>query len=290
MRKYSRPEFQVGFLFIPCYTLAVNIEKFKHTILDYYQKSGRHDLPWRQTYDPYKILVSEMMLQQTQVSRVLVKYAEFLKKFPTVQKLTKAKTSDVLKTWQGLGYNRRALYLKRTAEIVVKEYGGRFPKDPNLLEQLPGIGQSTRGAILAFAYGIPTVFIETNIRAIYIHHFFPNKKKVNDKELLPIIEKTLDTKNSRDWYYALMDYGVHLKQTLPNPSRKSSHHAKQSPFKGSHRELRAKILKNVLSGANLAQTISKNLQMEDTKVQSILTELRNDGFLVKTGKTYKIRE
>ncbi len=235
------------------------VRAFRVAIWDYYKKQGRHDLPWRKTRDPYEILVSEIMLQQTQIARVMTKWAEFLKKFPTAQALADAPVTDVLKAWQGLGYNRRALNLKRAAETVMRDFGGKFPKAAADLESLPGIGQSTRGAIMAFAFGLPTAFIETNIRAIYIHHFFPNKKStskdaakhatqlVHDRDLMPLIEKTLDRENPRDWYYALMDYGVHLKQTLPNPSRKSAHHAKQSAFKGSNREVRSRILKFVLA-------------------------------------------
>lgn len=186
-------------------------ERFRGLVYDYYEKSGRHSLPWRNTRDPYKILVSEIMLQQTQVNRVLQKYEEFLKAFPDVGSLAEASTGEVLKIWQGLGYNRRALNLKRAAEIIKKDFRGEFPETAESLESLPGIGQSTRGAIMAFAFGTPTAFIETNIRSIYIHHFFKGEKNVHDREIMPLIEKTLDTENPRDWYYALMDYGVHLK-------------------------------------------------------------------------------
>ncbi len=228
------------------------LKQFSRTVWDYYAKNGRHALPWRKTRDPYEILVSEIMLQQTQVSRVMTKWPEFLTKFPTVAVLAKAPVADVLKVWQGLGYNRRALNLRRAAEAIVHDFGGKFPRAAAELESLPGIGQSTRGAIMAFAFGLPSAFIETNIRAIYIHHFFPAKDGapaalIHDRDLLPLIEKTLDRENPRDWYYALMDYGVHLKQTLPNPSRKSVHHAKQSSFKGSNREVRSRILKFALA-------------------------------------------
>lgn len=253
--------------------------KFKKLIYDYYRKSGRHNLPWRKTHDPYNILVSEIMLQQTQVPRVMKKYEEFLHTFPTTTALAKAPVAEVLKTWQGLGYNRRALNLKRACEIIVKDFKGVFPKTSEGLESLPGIGQSTRGAIMAFAFGIPTTFIETNIRAIYIHHFFPRKKKVSDKELLPIIEKTLDRKNPRDWYYALMDYGVHLKQTLPNPSRKSAHHAKQSTFKGSNREVRSRILKYVLAQPRTAKEIIAHIGPTQHGVEKNIQNLISEGFL-----------
>lgn len=254
-------------------------DKFKKIVYEYYRASGRHDLPWRLTRDPYKILVSEIMLQQTQVPRVLKKYEEFLTAFPTTQTLAQAPVSKVLTLWQGLGYNRRALNLKRACETIVKDFGGKFPRTPEELESLPGIGQSTRGAIMAFAFGIPTTFIETNIRSIYIHHFFNDKKKVHDKDLLPLIEKTLDKENPRDWYYALMDYGVHLKQTLPNPSRQSLHHAKQSTFKGSNREVRSKILKYVLAQKCTEKEIIDHLGKTKHDVKKNIQALISEGFI-----------
>lgn len=263
--------------------------KFRKHIYDYYRKSGRHDLPWRKTHDPYKILVSEIMLQQTQVPRVLKKYEEFLNTFPTAATLAKASVAEVLKIWQGLGYNRRALHLKRVCETIIQEHSGKFPQTAQELESLPGIGQSTRGAIMAFAFGIPTVFIETNIRAIYIHHFFPHKKKVSDKELLPLIEKTLDTKNPRDWYYALMDYGVHLKQTLPNPSRKSAHHTKQSTFKGSNREIRSKILKLILAQERTTQEIINHIGPTQHDVLKNIKNLTAEGFVTLKNKKLSAR-
>jgi A/G-specific adenine glycosylase len=259
----------------------MNVQSFKSLILDYYKKSGRHDLPWRKTQDPYEILVSEIMLQQTQVSRVLKKYDEFLASFPDAKTLADASTSALLKAWQGLGYNRRALNLKKACETVVKEFDGHFPKTSEELENLPGIGQSTRGAIMAFAFGIPTVFIETNIRTIFIHHFFKGPKKIHDKEILPLIEKTLDKKNPRDWYYALMDYGVHLKQTHPNPSRRSTHHAKQSTFKGSNREVRSKILAYILNGKRSEKEVIDHIGKTKYDVKKNLENLIKEGFIVK---------
>lgn len=253
-------------------------------------------MPWRKTYDPYEILVSEIMLQQTQVSRVLTKYTEFLKKFPTVHVLAGAPVAEVLRLWQGLGYNRRALNLQRAAQKVVADFGGTFPKTSEELESLPGVGQSTRGAILAFACGIPTVFIETNIRTIYIHHFFSKKRRagkarapIHDRDLLPLIEKTLDQKNPRDWYYALMDYGVYLKQTLPNPSRKSAHHTTQSTFKGSNRELRSHILKEILKAPQTVESLYARLHKPIIAIDTNLRALEKEGFIQSTSGTYKIK-
>ncbi|HEU5114541.1 MAG TPA: A/G-specific adenine glycosylase [Candidatus Paceibacterota bacterium] len=265
----------------------MNPKRFKAIILDYYRKSGRHDLPWRKTRDPYRILVSETMLQQTQVPRVLKKYEEFLAEFPTASDLAKAPTAQVLRIWQGLGYNRRALLLKRAAESVIRDFGGKFPKTADDLESLPGIGQSTRGAIMAFAFDIPTVFIETNIRAVFLHFFFKDKKGVNDKKVLPLIEKTLDRRDPRAWYYALMDYGVYLKRILPNPSRRSAHHAKQSPFKGSNREIRARIVKFVLGGARTEKEIADHIGKTRHDVQKNIRNLVAEGFMKETEGRYE---
>ena len=210
---------------------------------------------------------------------MLSKYPQFLKLFPTAKVLAKAPVSKVLKTWQGLGYNRRALNLKKAAEAVIKEFGGRFPHTSEKLESLPGIGQSTRGAIMAFAFDLPTVFIETNIRAIYLHHFFKDRTDVHDKEILPLIEKTLDTQNPRDWYYALMDYGVYLKQTLPNPSRRSKHHTKQSAFKGSNREVRSLILSSVLKGAISREDVQKIIGRTSHDIGKNINALISEGFI-----------
>lgn len=220
-----------------------------------------------------------MMLQQTQVARVMDKYKEFLKKFPTVEMLAKAPIKDVLLVWQGLGYNRRALFLQRTAKEIAKNYAGKFPKDYKTLLTLPGIGQSTAGAIMAFAYNTPVAFIETNIRSVFIHEFFKDKENISDKELLPLIEKTLDHKHPRDFYYALMDYGVHLKQT-ENHSRKSTHYKKQTKFKGSHREARAKVLKILLENPkSKVDAIANDTKLAKEKISQCIQELKKEGFL-----------
>ena len=264
--------------------------EFKKKVWRYYRASGRHDLPWRKTHDPYRILVSEVMLQQTQVSRVLGKYPQFLKKFPNLRALANASVRYVLVVWQGLGYNRRALLLKRAAESVMRDFNGTFPKTAAELESLPGVGQSTRGAIMAFAFGEPTVFIETNIRAVFIAEFFPRKKKVSDKEILPLVEKTLDRKNPRAWYYALMDYGVHLKQTTTNPSRKSKHHVRQSPFKGSNREIRAKILTFLFTSPKTEPEILAHIGKTKHDAGKNLENLIKEGFITRKGPLFAAKE
>lgn len=264
------------------------MQKFKQTIWTFYRENKRK-LPWRETTDPYKILVSEMMLQQTQVGRVIPKYNSFLKKFPNTRKLAAAKLTDVLSEWQGLGYNRRALYLKKTAETVEKDFKGKFPQDFKLLCSLPGIGPATAGDLLAFCWNIPTVLIETNIRSVFIHFFFPDhgKKSVSDKELLPLIEKTLDMKNPREWYWALFDYGSYLKETH-NPNVKSLHYTKQSQFKGSNREKRSKILKLILEKPHTEQSLLKIEKYTKETLAKILSDLQKEGMIRKIRNNFVV--
>ncbi len=259
---------------------------FKKTVWDFYQ-DNRRDLPWRKTKDPYKILVSEMMLQQTQAQRVVPKYLSFLKKFPSTKELHKAPLSHVLKEWQGLGYNRRAMYLKQTAERVEKEFNGKFPKDYEGLISLPGIGPATAGDILAFAWNVPSVLIETNIRSVFIHFFFKNKDKVSDKDILPLIEKTLDMKNPQEWYWALFDYGAYLKST-GNPSRKSVHHIKQSPFLGSNREKRSKVLKLLLVKPHSEQELIKASGLTNETLSKIISDFKKEGLVKVVGRKFVV--
>lgn len=266
----------------------MKVTEFKKAVWDYYQKEGRHTLPWRKTRDPYRILVSEIMLQQTQALRVVPKYREFIKKFPTLKKLREADTRELLKAWSGLGYNRRALYLKRTAEVIQEKYGGKFPKDFETLITLPGIGKYTASAILAFAYNKPVSFIETNIRSVFIYHFFKNKKSVSDSAIFPYIEKTLEEKNPREWYWALMDYGSYLKKLNGNPSRASAHHFTQSKFKGSLREARGAILKRFLTSTHLRKKDLEKLGFESTRLTLAIDGLLKDGLLQKRGDFYML--
>ncbi|PIU86947.1 endonuclease III, partial [Candidatus Berkelbacteria bacterium CG06_land_8_20_14_3_00_43_10] len=198
--------------------LHMTIPAFQKTIWDYYHAHPR-PMPWRETTDPYHIYVSEVMLQQTQVDRVLSKYTQFVRLFPNWGALADAPLTDVLRVWQGLGYNRRALLLQKSARIISDTYSQKLPNDPQLLEQLPGIGHATARSIVGFAYNKPVVFIETNIRSVFIHFFFSDRSDVDDTELLPLIKKSCHQENVREWYWALMDYGVMLKKS-GNPSKK----------------------------------------------------------------------
>ncbi len=268
--------------------VARNLALFKKTVKTHYRKYGRHDLPWRTTIDPYCIAVSEVMLQQTQVSRVIEKYKEFLKVFPNVKKLAAAPLSDVLRLWSGLGYNRRAKFLHQMAQAVVADYKGKFPNSVEGLQKLPGVGPYTAGAIAAFAYNMPYGFIETNIRTVYIHHFFKNKKDVSDKVLMPLIEQTLDTKNPREWYWALMDYGSYLKGQGNRVHRTSSHYTKQSKFQGSRRQIRGAIMREVLKGPVTVISITKITGKEKEDIESVMKDLVSEGFIKREKTHYKI--
>jgi len=265
------------------------IETFKRLVLNYYRSSGR-DMPWRRTRDPYRVLVSEFMLQQTQVERVKKKYPEFLKSFPTVRALARAPLAAVLAAWQGLGYNRRARNLLLCAREIVRRHGGKVPQTAEELLALPGVGRSTAGAVVAFAYNLPSVFIETNVRAAFIDFFFPKAEKVSDREILPIVESTLDAKNPREWYFALFDYGVYLKSMRPGLGEKSAHYKKQSKFEGSRRQVRGVALR-LLGGRRQGRSVReivKELGRGGDVVQSVLEELEREGFVRKNHDRYMI--
>ncbi len=269
---------------------AAGIRVFQNTILDHYLTNPR-PMPWRTTNDPYAILVSEIMLQQTQVERVRIKFAEFLSAFPSISNLASAPLADVLRIWQGLGYNRRAIALKRCAEEIVWRYGGQFPRDISELESLPGIGPYTARAVAAFAFGIAEPLIETNIRTVFIHFYFHGHDKVGDREIMPLVAATLDRHNPRVWYYALMDFGVMLKQCYPNPGRRSSHHVKQSRFEGSNRQLRSRLLRAVIASPGISSIeLAGGLGVDHAEVEKNLIDLEREGFLSLAGSRYMVSE
>lgn len=263
------------------------IQSFKKALKEYLKEYGLRDLPWRNTTDPYHILVSEIMLQQTQVPRVIEKYNAFLKKFPTVFELAKAPLSEVLILWSGLGYNRRAKYLKTCAEVVAGQYGGVFPKDPESLEKLPGIGPYTARAVVAFAYNIPSVLFETNIRTVFIYHFFSNTiEKLADNVLAPFVSETLDQKDPRTWYWLLMDYGSHLKSLGIKTHKKSRSFTTQKKFAGSFRQIRGGILKCLIQKPMTKAQLVQVLLREESQVSIALDELVAEKLIQKKGQKY----
>ena len=267
------------------------IEAFRRLVYDVYDREQRSDLPWRLTRDPYRIMVSEIMLQQTQVPRVRTRYDEFLAAFPDVGVLAVAPLNEVLAAWQGLGYNRRGMALKRAAEVIVTQHGGCVPEEVCELRTLPGIGPYTAGAIAAFAFNRPEVFIETNIRTVFLHLFFHDRHGIPDREILPLVDATLDLSMPREWYYALMDYGVKIKRETDNPGRRSSHHVRQTPFRGSNREVRSGIIKAILTqGSCTLRGLIAGLGGDEERVKKNLGDLEREGFIVRTGGRYLIRD
>jgi A/G-specific adenine glycosylase len=262
------------------------VASFQQKIWSYYREQGR-SFAWRDEITPYRVFVSEVMLQQTQTQRVAQKFEPFLEAFPSFEALAQAPQAEVLRMWQGLGYNRRALGLYRSAQIIVNEHAGVLPNDPVVLQTLPGIGPATAASLCAFAYNVPTVFIETNVRAVFLHHFFPQQGDVSDKQLLPLVQEALDNNNPREWYYALMDYGVMLKKTLPNPSRKSKHHTIQSKFEGSERQIRGMILKFLTeSGKASYSELCEVVGRDQERVKRNLEALCKEGFIQNDDQIY----
>lgn len=239
------------------------------------------DMPWRQNTDPYYVLVSELMLQQTQVERVIPKFEQFLQRFPTVADLAQAPLADVLTAWSGLGYNRRAQFLHRAAKKVMTEFDGVIPSTIAGLMSLPGVGSNTAGALLAYSFNQPAPFIETNVRTVYFHHFFADQAVVSDKELRTLVEETVDQENPRQWYWALMDYGSFLKKQGAARLDKSAHYKKQPPLKGSLREVRGLILK-ILKDDELTDRQLRQRLPQDERFEPALDGLLKDGLISRS--------
>ena len=273
------PEEAFFSLYRKCGDNDATIRMFRTIIWEYYHSSAR-PMAWRETTDPYCIYVSEVMLQQTQVERVSAKYPEFIAAFPDFSSLAEAPLPTILRVWQGMGYNRRAKLMKAAAGRVVSEFGGRLPRDVDTLRTFPGLGPATAASIAAFAFNTPVVFIETNIRRVFIHFFFGERENVADSEILPLVERSLDWINPREWYYALMDYGTMLKQKVKNPNLRSRAYKRQSAFEGSSRQVRGKILRILLDeGPTDMGTIIGKVADEMGRTETIIKELIAEGFL-----------
>jgi len=230
------------------------------------------------------------MLQQTQVSRVEKKYDQFIKLFPDIDTLASSPLAEILKAWNGLGYSRRAVALKRIADRIVREYEGKIPDSRDILLTFPSIGKATSCSILAFAFDKPTIFIETNIRAVFISFFFPGTSKVDDSRIIPLIEATIDGKHPRKWYYALMDYGADLKKKYPLLLRRSSLYKKQSPFHGSDREIRSKVLRLAVVKKRISHTrLLQSIECDHARLQKILIGLEKDGLIESKNGFFKIK-
>lgn len=259
------------------------INRFQETVWEQYRLHGRPDLPWRQTQEPYEILVSEIMLQQTQVPRVIPKYQEFLVQFPTVASLAEAPFGAVLRAWQGLGYNRRAKFLHEAAKLIVRK---PQPWTYDDLIACKGIGQNTAKAVLVYSFAEPFVFVETNVRTVYIHHFFKAQASVSDKEILECVEQTLDREHPREFFLALMDYGSHLKSSVGNLNKVSKSYVRQSKFHGSRRQVRGHVIRELSEGAKTEGELMKLIP--DDRLRAVLQELETEQMVHFDGARYTI--
>lgn len=263
------------------------VHEFQQVVWQYWREHGRQGLPWRAQPSPYDVVVSELMLQQTQVERVVPKFLEFIKRFPDFPTLASAPLSEVLTAWQGLGYNRRAKYLHELAKQVTLL--GELPDTLQELVKLPGIGKNTAGAILAYAFDQPVVYIETNIRTVYLHHFFADRIDVDDKELLPLIERTLEQSQPRIWYSALMDYGTFLKKQGLGRIDASKHYRKQTIFEGSLRQMRGRIIRALTKGSLNVNDLQYAVEA-DERFEIALSQLIDESLVVKQHNRYMIAE
>jgi len=264
------------------------ISSFQAVIRDYYREQGRV-FPWRETTNPYHILVSEFMLQQTQTSRVVEKYIEFISTFPDVFRLAQSPFREVLRIWQGLGYNRRALSLHKTANEIVDRFHGRVPDDHVLLRQLPGVGEYTASAMMAIAFNKPVVVVDTNIRTVYLYFFFRETEAVDKNEIVPFVEVTLDRDSPREWYYALFDYGTMLKREKKD--LEAGKRRKQSTFRGSNRELRGAILRLLLDTEIVTEDeLLARLSSDRERVQRLVKQLHEEGLLDSSDGIVRIRQ
>ncbi len=282
------------------------LEDFSHRV---FLEGARlyRDLPWRRTRDPYAVLVSEVMLQQTQVSRVDGRWQRWMARFPEPAVLADATSAEVLSEWQGLGYNRRALALHAAAKEITRL--GRFPREEAELVVLPGVGRATASGVRAFAFDLPGVYLETNVRAVFLHEFFPEAEGVSDRVLVPLVEATCpkegapEDRGPRSWYFALLDLGAELKRVLPNPSRRSATSRRQSPFEGSRRQKRAELLRRLLEarevglgGLTLEDATLALARFEEAHgrpapppglAEELLAELSREGFCEARGDLYR---
>jgi A/G-specific adenine glycosylase len=267
---------------------ATLCREFRSLVLGYYAAFGR-PLPWRETTDPYRILVSEVMLQQTQVERVRVKYPDFIAQFPHFPALADAPRAEVLRAWKGMGYNRRAIALQKCAAQVVREHHGVLPRNPDDLCALPGIGQATAHAILVYAFNIPAPFIEVNVRRVFIHVFFPGAESVPDADLLPLVRVAMPAGDPRTWGNALMDYGTFLKKRSVTASHRSATYRRQPRFAGSNRQLRGRVLWCLTAHGSVEyESIPSMVVGEPPRVYRVVDELADEGFIIREGHNVRL--
>lgn len=264
-------------------------QQFRKIVWKHYDQYGRHSLPWRQEHDPYKVLVSEMMLQQTQVERVIPYFRAWMKKYPNVKALAKAPLSDALRQWQGLGYNRRAKFLHGATTEIAAKYKGKIPADAAILESIWGIGPYTAHAIMTFAFNHDSIFIETNIRTAVIHHFFADRDDISDEEIAQVLKRVLPHGQAREWYSALMDYGAYLKRSGIRLNAKSKGYRKQGVFEGSSRQARGAILRELSNGPAGRMKLLKIIPVQrKPQLEEQLAKLMREGMIEQRGRSYRL--
>jgi len=266
------------------------LDSYRNKVLAYYAEKARI-FPWRYSNSPWAILMSEFMLQQTQTSRVIDYFTLFTQRFPKPSDLASCEKAELFSLWQGLGYNRRALYLKETARLLSENYGDAVPADYACLVACPGIGPNTAGAILVYSFNIPQAFLETNIKAALIHEFFPHEEAVQDAQLLELSRQLMSLEDPRTWFYALVDYGVEIKKTYGNPTRKSKTYQKQSRFEGSLRQVRGSLIRCLLKNPgiereNLKRAVEKDLGFETLYYEEALNKLLSEGLVSEKAQAY----
>jgi A/G-specific adenine glycosylase len=266
------------------------VRRFRRVVRGYYRAHGRR-FPWRETRDPYRILVSEIMLQQTQTQRVVERFPLFLRQFPSLLALAQASQLEVVRAWEGLGYYRRARNLHRAAQAVVELHGGRIPDSYDALRALSGVGAYTAAAVSAFAFDRGVPMIETNIRSVYLHVFCKGRRLVSDREILALVAATMPVTGAREWFYALMDLGVEVKRRLPRINHASRHHVKQSPFKGSDRRVAAQVLRCIVSSerpiSRLAIVRSTQRSIDTASIGQIdlaLQRLEREALIIRSAR------
>lgn len=255
-----------------------------------YNSASRHMLPWRaEPYmSPYAILVSEFMLQQTQVQRVVPKFLAFMDAFPDLDSLRRAKQSDVISSWSGLGYYRRAKFLYAAAQSLPD--GSKEVWSRGQLEACAGIGPNTAGAIRVYAYDTPELFIETNVRTVLLRHFFAESDSVSDKELQQILSQLLDYEHPRAFYWAIMDYGSALKRRGDRIARVSSHYKKQAPYEGSSRQLRASIIRQLADAKKPVSTRTVARRLNDKRAASIIDQLLKENMIEQSSGALRLKD
>jgi A/G-specific adenine glycosylase len=252
-------------------------------------------MPWRSRRTPYRVFVSEIMLQQTGISRVTGHYLRFLRLFPSFRALASAPVARVLAAWKGLGYNRRALALRESARLVIQRHGGKVPRTRDELMALPGVGRATAGAVIVYAFDLPVPFIETNVRRVFLHFYFPRARDVDDRRILPLVERTMDRRRPREWFYALMDYGTMLAREGVNANRRSSAYTRQAAFEGSRRQLRGRVLGVILTLGSATTTgirremARSGFNADDPRLAEALESLAVEGFLQKRRERFSLK-